>query len=265
MSTNDPLKPALEHYRQRRLGILDELRKVELTIRQLEIDLGEPVSDRPMADSYNFAEPTADRATPSVPGSGKPPTIRQDEFFGMTQSEAAKAYLSKVGHAVPMDQLVEALQTGGCKVGGVSAKRTLYISLVRNIRDFVPVSSGVIGLRAFYPSLKSTASTNAKSVSKRKKTKAGGKRRAKKLLGKKKARAQKAEPEETLAHKTVYATLRDGNLHSKEAILKAGKDAGVMPIAIHGILKNAKDIETVGDQVRLKKAAGGKVEDVRTG
>jgi hypothetical protein len=263
MSTNDPLRAALEHYRQRRSGILEELRKIELTIRQLESDTGEGSDDR--AENYSPI-PADSLAEKTFVSSGKGvPSVRHDEFFGMTQSEAAKAYLTKVGHAVSMDQLVEALQSGGCKVGGVSAKRTLYISLVRNIRDFVPVSSGVIGLRAFYPGLKSTVSTSAKNVSKRKKAKASGKRKAKKLLAKKKAQPQKSAPTETLAHKTVYSLLADRASHSKESVLKAGKDAGVLPIAIHGILRNAKDIETTGDQIRLKNGAGGNGEKVRTG
>src|SRR5215213_2180309 len=135
MSTNDPLKAALEHYRQRRSSILEELRKIELTIRQLEADTGEASDDR--ADNYSPMLGETFGEKPFVGSSKGLPSVRHDEFFGMTQSEAAKAYLTKVGHAVSMDQLVEALQSGGCRVGGVSAKRTLYISLVRNIRDFV--------------------------------------------------------------------------------------------------------------------------------
>jgi hypothetical protein len=262
MSTNDPLKAALEHYRQRRSSILEELRKIELTIRQLEADTGEASDDR--ADNYSPMPGETFGEKPFVGSSKGLPSVRHDEFFGMTQSEAAKAYLTKVGHAVSMDQLVEALQSGGCRVGGVSAKRTLYISLVRNIRDFVPVSSGVIGLRAFYPGLKSTSSTSGKNINKGKKGKGGGKGKAKKLLAKKKVEPRKSAPEKTLAHKTVYATLQDGELHSKETILKAGKDAGVMPIAIHGILRNAKDIETVGDSFRLNRESD-KGEDVKVG
>ena len=59
-----------------------------------------------------------------------------------------------VGQAVSLDEIVEALNKGGCKVGGADPKRTLYISLVRNTREFVPPQAGYIGLRKFYPNLK---------------------------------------------------------------------------------------------------------------
>lgn len=259
MSMNDPLRAALELYRQRRASILEELRKIDLTIRQLESDVGEVSDERSENYSVLPAESVSERPLVSA---GKSPSVRQDEFFGMTQSDAAKAYLAKVGHAVSMDQLVSGLRAGGCKVGAANAKHSLYVSLVRNTREFVPVGNGFLGLRSFYPGLKTSQAS--KGGEKRKKVKAK-KGKTKKLLAKKKAQPQKSAPAETLAHKTVYAVLRDGGSHSREAILKAGKDAGVMPIAIHGILRNAKDIETTGDQVRLKKDAGGSVDEVRAG
>jgi hypothetical protein len=243
------------------VALLEEIRKISLTIRQLEIDLGEPPSDdRPVPSGDGFRV-SSDELPESIPApAGRPVEVRRDEFFGMTQSDAAKVYLGKVGHAVSMDELVAKLQAGGCKVGGANAKHTLYVSLVRNTREFVPVGDGFIGLRRFYPNLKTVAAKTAVKA----KGKKHGKRKAKKLLAKKKPQTPKAAPEETLAHKTVYVTLRDGELHSKEAILKAGKDAGVMPIAIHGILNNAKDLEMVGDSYRLK-AGTRKVEDVKVG
>src|SRR6266550_6171217 len=126
MSNNDPLRAALEHYRQRRSTILEELRKIDLTIRQLEADTGEASDDRP--DNYGppAAESLAERP---FAGSGKSlPSVRHDEFFGMTQSDAARAYLAKVGHAVSMEQLVSGLRAGGCKVGAANARHSLYVS-----------------------------------------------------------------------------------------------------------------------------------------
>jgi len=83
--------------------------------------------------------------------SGARPKLRDDEFTGMTYKDAAKCYLEKVGHAVSMEELLDALRDGGCPVGGVSPKKTLYISLVRG-REFKPVpgKSGMLGLRSFY-------------------------------------------------------------------------------------------------------------------
>lgn len=252
MSANDSLKPALEHYRQKRAGLLDEVRKIDATIRQLEGDLGEiSLDDSPALFPDNYADlaPDVPERGPAV--AGRPVEVRRDEFFGMTQSEAAKRYLEKVNQAVSMDELVAKLRAGGCKVGAANARHSLYVSLVRNTREFVPLGDGFLGLRKFYPGLKAAATKTAATKGK----KAKGKRKAKKLLVKKeKSQRVKAQPVETHAHKVVYQILADGDLHSRASVLTAGKEAGVMPIAIHGILKNAKDIETVGgDQVRLRK------------
>jgi hypothetical protein len=82
---------------------------------------------------------------------GARPKLRDDEFTGMTYQDAAKNYLERVGHAVSMEELLAALRDGGCPVGGINPKKTLYISLVRG-REFKPVpgKSGMLGLRSFY-------------------------------------------------------------------------------------------------------------------
>jgi hypothetical protein len=260
MANNDWMQTALQHYREQRERIVEQLppellfefRAAELMIRKLEQDLGTGpqmvVSDPPYATS---GAPVFGASSPSKTLAKT--EVRPDEFFAMTISEAARAYLGRVGHAVSFDEMLEKLKAGGCRVGGVNPKQTLYISLVRNTRDFVPTGSGHIGLRSFYPGLKAGA---AKNGEKQKKTKAkhkGKAKKASKLLPKKQPVTPKPAPEETLAHKTVYATLRDGEVHSKDAILKAGEDAGVKPIALYGILSNAKDIEIVGDGYRLKR------------
>src|ERR1041385_2147540 len=133
MNSNDSLKPALEHYRQKRAALLEEIRKITQTIRQLEIDLGETPSDDRSIPSGDDFRISPDELSESIPTpAGRPVEVRRDEFFCMTQSSAAKVYLGKVGHAVSMDELVAKLQAGGCKVGGTNAKHTLYVSLVRN-------------------------------------------------------------------------------------------------------------------------------------
>jgi hypothetical protein len=260
MANNDWMQTALQHYRDQRERILGqlppealfELRGLELMIRKLEQDLGAGpqmvVSDPPYATS---AQPVSGTTAPSK--SSAKAEIRADEFFAMTISEAARQYLNRVGHAVSLDELLEKLKAGGCRVGGANPKQTLYISLVRNTRDFVPTGGGHIGLRSFYPGLKAGA---VKSNGKQKQTKGKHKKpktgATKKLVAKKQPPKPKAAPEELPAHKVVYAILRDGEVHSKDALLKAGEEAGVRSIAIHGILRS-KDIETVGDGYRLKQ------------
>ena len=114
--------------------------------------------DHEIGDSTDFSEIGDDIGTdhsgsaPAHSGaSGIKPKPRPDQFMGMTYQAAAKSYLEGVGHAVTMDELLEALKRGGCPVGGANPKKTLYISLVRS-REFVPVpgQSGYIGLRGFY-------------------------------------------------------------------------------------------------------------------
>jgi hypothetical protein len=55
-----------------------------------------------------------------------------------------------------VDELVDVMKKGGCPVGGVDPRKTLYISLVRDVRTFYPIPGkmGFIGLREFYPNLK---------------------------------------------------------------------------------------------------------------
>jgi len=261
MATNDWMQSALQHYREQRERILEQLspdlllefRAAEVMIRKLEQDLG-------TIPQVIFSEPPYSTNTPqgSMQASLSPSSkgdIRRDEFFAMTISEAARAYLSRVGHAVSLEEMLEKLKAGGCKVGGANPKQTLYISLVRNTREFVPTGSGYIGLRSFYPGLKAGTAKNGdkqKRTKSKHKHKSKSKTKASKILAKKVPKPPKAASQETPAHKTVYATLRDGGFHSKDAILKAGEAAGVKAIAIHGILRHAKDIETVGDTYRLK-------------
>jgi hypothetical protein len=89
----------------------------------------------------------------SVSFSGLPAhiKIRPDEFFGMSQTEAATAYLKKVGHAVHLDQILDALRAGGLKFSGQDPKTNLYTVLVRATRRFVLISPGTFGLLDFYP------------------------------------------------------------------------------------------------------------------
>ena len=89
--------------------------------------------------------------------------LRPDEFTGKTYFESAKAYLERVGHAISMEDLLDALKKGGSPVGGKSPKKTLYISLVRS-REFLPIpgQTGFIGLRKWYPNLRGKEGTDKK-------------------------------------------------------------------------------------------------------
>jgi DNA-directed RNA polymerase delta subunit len=71
----------------------------------------------------------------------------------MSQADAARAYLEKIGHAMPLEDIFKAVTSGGCKVGGADPKRTLSITLFQSKRDFVNTGGGNWGLRKFYPNM----------------------------------------------------------------------------------------------------------------
>lgn len=77
--------------------------------------------------------------------------IRADEFYGLQPHEAAKKYLRRAGEARPFQEIVEAIQKGGCRV---SDEDTLRRSLIRSTADVAKVSEDVFGLVEFYGNLK---------------------------------------------------------------------------------------------------------------
>ncbi|MGD0571197.1 MAG: hypothetical protein ABSA78_22620 [Candidatus Sulfotelmatobacter sp.] len=161
MAENESLRKTLEHYLQLKASKLEEVRQLDVVISQLSRDLGEAVprlqpEEEDASDSIGDAWRDNEFGTTAPASSGTRTSVRADEFVGLTYSGAAKAYLEKVGHAVSMEELLEVLNRGGCPVGGKEPKKTLYISLIRDVRTFVPIPgrSGFLGLRKFYPNLK---------------------------------------------------------------------------------------------------------------
>lgn len=187
MGSNDSLRQTLDHFKKQKERKLDELRALELMIRQLRRELGEETKDDDQAEfslgTAESSDPSADRETQ------KKSEIRPDEFFGLSQGEASKRYLQKIGHAVSLDELLDALKKGGCKVGGANPRRVLHISLVRNVREFVPVQNGYIGLREFYPAKKAGLAKKPKASKPKKKVVAGIR-----VVKKKMKKQESAEP-----------------------------------------------------------------------
>jgi len=159
----DHIRKTLEYYRKLREKAIDEIKPkldeihgYELVIRKMADDLKEPANFEPL----NLGSSAA--STNGTPASTPPPArsasrmaIAPDEFFQMSQSDAAKAYLRSVGKAISMDELVSALQSGGAKLGGADPKRTLYVSLKANPKkEFVWPTKDHIGLAEFYQNRK---------------------------------------------------------------------------------------------------------------
>jgi hypothetical protein len=149
MPNLEALRAALEHYEQQRQEVQkefgDRLRSIDLMIWQLKRDLGEsPEGEVPSID----LSPVSATGVASIRTSI---SIKPDEFFRMNQTDAARAYLKKVGHSIPFDELVVALRKGGAKLGGADPKKTLYVSLSRNPKkEFVWPGKDFIGLDEFY-------------------------------------------------------------------------------------------------------------------
>jgi hypothetical protein len=240
MANEEALKAALEHYRGQERKLLDDLQSVRFTIRHIERDLG--IQSQDSTNNHGTVVlPTGNGVSVPSATAGRP-NVRPDEFFGMTHADAARQYLKKVGHAISFEDLVEALQRGGCRVGGVDPKRTLYVSLVRNARGFIPPQSGYIGLREFYPNIV----REAKEKGKRKR---GRPRKVVVARGR-----PPAKPSQLGV--LVREVMSDKQLRSLKDIAQAvGARLGrsIEPIGVRGVLNNKSDFEKVDGKYRLVK------------
>jgi hypothetical protein len=247
MATNEILKQSLEHFRQQRQRKVEELRALDTTIQQLQLQLGET------PDVLELSVSSATAVSDSVAANtGAPYNPRADEFFGMSQSEAAKAFLERVGRAVSLDELVRGLKSGGCKVGGVDPKKTLYISLVRNVREFVPVQSGVIGLRKFYPNVTRPGRPSNAEVQNKKRKKAKHRR---KVESKKDTNARVKKATRGMINEAVRKIMGDHALRTPEQLhdaVKSQVSPAVEKISVVGALRH-KDFEQVDDKYRLRQ------------
>jgi hypothetical protein len=240
MNGNEYLRQTLEYYRQQRLKKLDEIRPIDAMIRHLEKELGESPSLNGGENAEFPAMPTIEMGEmfqQSPPSQG----LRPDEFYGMSQNDAAKAYLKKVGRAVSLDQLVDSLNKGGAQVGGANPKKTLYVSLMRNpMREFVSPSENYIGLRSFYPNLPKVS----KPKSTRGKRTKGQKRKARSAKPKAEPKAAAKQPAADVKRENIGAVvrevMRDGQARTKEDIFKEVEiklGHPIAPIAVYGTLR----------------------------
>lgn len=239
------LRQTLEFFLAERVKRIEDVKRLDLTIAQLRQSLGESVEDGGDVDVLSALS----AGTPFVPVAPKAvggrTSIRPDEFFGLQYSDAARNYLRKVGHAVGLDELLDALRNGGCKVGGSDPKRVLYISLVRNTRDFVPTGNGFIGLREFYPNLpKAKAVTNGKKAKKGKKAK----RKSAHSSTVVKPAHEKAEVSTGGAKlkEVVADVMKSGEfMDAKDILRSVGQHMGskVAPISVYGMLRSKGSFE----------------------
>ncbi len=177
MEDKESLRGAIEVYRKQFQQQCEAIRTTLLLLNKLEADAGEAATTAPKEIGLALSDRLAMSDAFSASVNGRSGEVRPDEFFGMSQSDAARAYLKKFGRAVSFDHLVQVLRKGGAEVGGADPKKTLYVSLMRNPKgEFVIPSEGHVGLRAFYPGLpKGGKTVRPKKGKKAKRQKKSGK------------------------------------------------------------------------------------------
>jgi len=272
MESQDSLRQTLKYFEQQLQKKLDELQPMVQTIRQLEQELEVEAEDSAILNLPIFtAGLNTERNTYA---NSKRLDIRPDEYFTKSHGEAARDYLTRVGHAVALDELLDVLRMGGCKVGGIDPKRTLSVALLRNNwQDFVSVGNGYIGLRSFYGNAKSSGSkTTAKNKPKVKQSRNGRVTAKVKAVKPKKKQTSKLKPRNVPERKRIVVPedvkqpelspvrvairefMQDGELHTADSIIQAMSEKlgqAVKPISIHGTLRNGKEFEKVGNQYKL--------------
>jgi hypothetical protein len=248
MDSMEHLRQTLEYYRQQRQKKFEDYRLADSLVRQLERELGEAPSSEgePTIAVNGSMEPAPQISTSRLP------EVRPDEFYSMSQSDAAKTYLRKIKRAISFDQLVEALRNGGAQLGGADPKRTLYVSLARNpMKEFVYPKDGFIGLREFYPGLAKV--TVAREPKKSKKSKRAKPRRAA-HKSKKVVTVVKVATKSPVLEK-VHKIMSDGRPRSSDELVKAveAELGTIKKIEVFGALRNKKFVKEEDGKYRVTK------------
>lgn len=259
MPVMDSMRDTLDQLRAQERKLTDELNGLRFTIKNLERIAGIESADAAPVEA--LAEIVPSNARPEMTasnGSVGKTIIRPDEFFGLTHAEAARRYLKRVGHAVSFGEMVDVLRRGGCKLTSADPEHVLWISLVKNSKDFVPPQAGYVGLREFYPARARALAekTKAKTAKKRKKNKATAKREPKitKEPQQGKTDTQPNEEKSNEVGKAVRDFMSDKQPHSAADIAKAVSEKlgrVVKVIAIRGTLNSKKHFEVAGGKFRL--------------
>jgi hypothetical protein len=156
MGEDEVLRQSRQYYIDKISEKAPEIRSWIKRIMTFDQDLNE-VTDILAIIMGDDASTTAPAGAGTAPATGVRPKLREDEFTGKPYFHSVKNYLERIGHAVSMEELLDALKRGGSPVGGKTPKKTLYISLVRSI-EFAPVPGhkDFVGLRKWYPGLRVT-------------------------------------------------------------------------------------------------------------
>jgi hypothetical protein len=79
--------------------------------------------------------------------------IQPGEFYNLSNTDATEKYLRKAGHAMPLENIYNALINGGVRFSG-DGRKNLNIQLTRATRKFAKIGHGKgvsFGLLEWYP------------------------------------------------------------------------------------------------------------------
>jgi hypothetical protein len=85
-------------------------------------------------------------------GAGEPVAlVREYQFFGKSQPEAAKMFLEMVGHPLRTSEIIEGIEKGGVKVGGKTPKdkKTNFYTILYRGEDFGLAGKDAWGLTSW--------------------------------------------------------------------------------------------------------------------
>jgi len=141
MTRGEWLRSMIEEYR-RKIGTYETM------IREWESELGTqgspaavPLGDKAKQQELNTDDPVA--------------RVREYQFFGKSQPEAAKLFLEIIGHPLRTATIIEGIERGGLKVGGKTPKdkKTNLYTILHRGDDFGRAGKDAWGLRS-WPGIK---------------------------------------------------------------------------------------------------------------
>ena len=138
MTREEFLRQMIDDYRKK-IGTYESM------IREWESELGKPQNDQAAAEVTG--------AMQKKESSGAEPTnlVRDYQFYGKSQPEAAKLFLEIVGHPLRTQTILAGIEKGGVKVGGKTPKdkkTNLYTILYRS-DEFGFVAKDTWGLKTW--------------------------------------------------------------------------------------------------------------------
>ena len=135
MNRDEMLRRMIEDYRRK----IDTYQSM---IREWETELGQ---NGTKSHGETYAAPLDKKKH----GAGEPVTlVREYQFFGKSQPDAAKMFLEMVGHPLRTNEIIEGIEKGGVKVGGKTPKdkKTNFYTILYRSEDFGRAGKDAWGL-----------------------------------------------------------------------------------------------------------------------